>query len=177
MTFAPRQDCRGAAAYRRVLVWRRIWFYLEGPFPPTACWPWRGRRLPGDTSTGGSGAGGRTPAGRSRPSSGGCWEPWWGPSSSTCCPSCPSWRLTCPCWGRTPPGSPPGTSPGGSCFTGGYWGPWGRWGSSAGGGSWPSARWGPTWCPPSPSSTPLAGWGAFWPGAATASPPRRGGGG
>ena len=26
LTFAPRHDCRGAAAYRRVLVWRRIWF-------------------------------------------------------------------------------------------------------------------------------------------------------
>ena len=82
---------------------------FEGPFPTYSLLALAGRRLPGGTSTGGSGAGGETrPDGAGLPL-GGCWEPWWGPSSSTCCPS---WRLTSPCWGRTPPCSPPGTSPG-----------------------------------------------------------------
>ncbi len=88
-----------------------------------------------------------------------------GPSSSTCCPSCPSWRLTSPLLGQDPARFSARYLTGGSCFRGAAGGLWGRWGSSAGGGSCPSARWGPTWCPPSPSSTPLAGWGAFWPGA------------
>ncbi len=109
-------------------------------FPTYSLLALAGRRLPGGTSTGGSGAGGRTPAGRSRPSSGGAGSPGGGPSSSTC-PQLPQLAADLPCWARTLPCSPPGTSPGVRVLRG-LLGPGGRWGSSAGGGSCPSARWG-----------------------------------
>ncbi len=87
-------DLRAAARLRRGRVSEGFgmapYLVLFGrAFPPTACWPggaaaawgyfhWRLRRR------------GRTPAGRSRPSSGGCWEPWWGQAPLPAAPAAPA---------------------------------------------------------------------------------------
>ncbi len=56
----------------------------------------------------------------------GRWGPWWGPSCSTCSPSCPGWLWSCPCSGRSQGSSMPAISPAAWCFTAAFSAVWRR---------------------------------------------------